>query len=100
MSKALLLLLNLLRAVLIVLKPNGTKSLIAENIAPRQQLITIQRKRKRAPNLTTTDRITFAFLAGLIRQSRLNKIAIIIKPATILAFHKYLKDKKYSKLYS
>ena len=66
MSKALLLLLNLLRAVLIVLKPNGTKSLIAENIAPRQQLITIQRKRKRAPNLTTTDRITFAFLAGLI----------------------------------
>ena len=51
MSKALLLLLNLLRAVLIVLKPNGTKSLIAENIAPRQQLITIQRKRKRAPTL-------------------------------------------------
>ncbi|MEO2175009.1 MAG: helix-turn-helix domain-containing protein, partial [bacterium] len=39
-------------------------------------------------------------LATLIGERRLQKVAVIIKPATILAFHKALVKRKYSKLYS
>ncbi len=36
----------------------------------------------------------------LIGERRLQKIAVILKPATILAFHKALVKRKYNKLYS
>ena len=39
-------------------------------------------------------------LATLIGERRLQKVAVIIKPATVLAFHKALVKRKYSKLYS
>ena len=48
----------------------------AENIAIRQPLITMQRTRK-----------------------RLCKIAVVLKPATILKFHKLFVERKYKKLF-
>jgi hypothetical protein len=36
----------------------------------------------------------------LIGERRLQKVAIILKPSTVLAFHKALVKRKYSKLYS
>jgi hypothetical protein len=39
-------------------------------------------------------------LAIFIGGSRLKKIAVIIKPTTLLAFHKSLVNRKYSRLYS
>jgi len=33
-------------------------------------------------------------------ENRLQKVAIVLKPATILRFHKALVKRKYSKLYS
>jgi transposase InsO family protein len=39
-------------------------------------------------------------LAILIGERRLQKVAIILKPATILAFHKAIVKRKYSRLYS
>ena len=99
MFNAFTLLLNLLSIFATVLKPNGRKSLIAENIALRQQLIILQRGRKRVPNLTTYDRLTFALLASLIKPIRLERIAIIIKPTTIIKFHQYLVKRKYKNLF-
>ena len=97
-------LLQLILCFLITLlklgKSGGIKAVAAENIALRQQLITVQRKRYRAPNLTTHDRFIFGFLAYFIPASRLRKIAIIVKPASILKFHKYLVERKYKKLFS
>ncbi len=40
------------------------------------------------------------FLAFIISESRLKKVTVIFKPATLLAFHKALVKRKYSKLYS
>ena len=83
-----------------LLTPNGTKAIIAENIALRRQLLILSRKHKRSPNLTTSDRFIFAWCAGNLSVQRIIKNVIIIKPATILKFHRYPKEKKYQQLYT
>ena len=83
-----------------LLRPGGIKSIAAENLVLRQQLIIMNRARQRSPRLTRTDRILFAILAHIIPFKRLRKLAIIVKPATILSFHKALVKWKYSRLYS
>jgi putative transposase len=86
--------------LLYLFKPGGVKTVMAENITFRQQLIVLNRKRKRPPPLTTKDRFLFGLLARFITQSRLHKIAIAVKPATILRFHKASVKRKYKLLYS
>ncbi len=83
-----------------LLKPGGVKVVMAESMATKQQLIVMSRGKKRAPKLTTLDRFYFGFLAYFIGENRLQKVAVILKPATILRFHKALVQRKYSKLYS
>jgi hypothetical protein len=83
-----------------LLKPGGVKVVMAETIAMKQQLIVMNRHRKRAPLLATSDRFLFGLLAMLIGEGRLQKVAVILKLATVLAFHKALVKRKYSKLYS
>jgi len=73
---------------------------MAESMAMKQQLIVINRGKKRSPVLTTPDRFLFGILAVFICENRLNKIAVIIKPTTLLALHKSLVNRKYSRLYS
>jgi len=91
---------HFLRIVLHILKTGSTKSLIAENMALRQQLIVVKRRYKRAPNLTMWDRLIFAFTSGIILPRRLLQTAIVIKPTTLLKWHKALVDRKYRNLYS
>ena len=73
---------------------------MAETIAMKQQLIVMNRHRKRALSLETSDRFLFGLLAMLIGERRLQKVAVILKPATVLAFHKALVKRKSSKLNS
>jgi len=73
---------------------------MAENIAMRQQLITLTRGRQRAPKLKTTDRFIFGIVAFFVGEKRLEKIAVTLKPATILKYHRALVNRKYSRLYS
>ena len=94
MRNLLELAIHILFTLLKLSKPGGVKAIMAENIAMRQQLIVVNRKRKRASNLTSSDRFIFGTLAGLISPHRLQKIAAVIKPATILRFHKALANKK------
>ena len=83
-----------------VLRPGGVKALVAENLALRQQLIVLKRKRRRAPNLRTVDRLILAMTAMFIRVQRLSKIAVAVSPATILRFHRALVRRKYRNLFS
>jgi len=94
------LLTHYLVTLIKLLKPGGVKQVMAESIAMRHQLVVMNRARKRSPALVTRDRFLFGFLAMLIGERRLQKVAVIIKPATILAFYKALVKRKYSKLYS
>ena len=45
-----------------LLRPGGLKSIAAENLILRQQLIVINRNRQRSPRLTQTDSTFFAIL--------------------------------------
>ena len=73
---------------------------MAETIAMKQELIVMNRSRKRSPTLATRDRFLFGLLTMLIGRCRLQKVAVIIKPATILSFHKAQVKQKYGRLYS
>ncbi len=94
------LLTHYLVTLIKLLKPGGVKRVMAESIAMKQQLLVMNRARKKSPALVTRDRFLFGLLTILIGERRLQKIAVIIKPATILAFHQALVKRKYAKLYS
>ena len=100
MSEKLELLIHFFVTFFRLLRPGGVKAIMAENIAMRQQLITLSRGRERAPTLTTSDRFIFGIIAFFIGEKRLPKIAVILKPATILKFHRALVKRKYRQLYS
>ena len=57
------------------------------------------RGRKRAPELTFSDRLSFALSFGILSPSRLLKSAILIKPSTLLKMHQALIKRKYRLLY-
>jgi transposase InsO family protein len=83
-----------------ITRPGGSKAMIAENIALRHQLMVSMRYRKRAPNLSTGDRVIFGLLGSFISHNRLKKLALVIKPITILKLHKALINRKYKNLFS
>ncbi len=94
------LFLHILITLIKLSRPGGVKAVMAENMALRQHLITLSRGRQRAPTLTTYDRFFFGLAAFFIGEQRMSKVAIILKPATLLKFHKALVNRKYQHLYS
>jgi len=95
MKQLFILSFYIFRWLFILLRPGGAKALMAENIALHQQLLIVNRGRTRAPNLTIWQRLRLAVLSVLILPKRFCKTAIIIKPATLLKFHKALIKFKY-----
>ena len=73
---------------------------MAEHIMLRGQLIVINRRRKKAPNLSLWDRLGFGFLAAIVYPKRLARTAIIVKPSMLIKFHKALIKRKYRALFS
>ncbi len=100
MKDAFLLAIHLISLFVRLLLPGGMKAVAAENLILKKQLLVIQRTRSKAPNLTTLDRFTFGWLAILLTPKRLARSAIIIKPSTLLLFHKALVKRKYIRLFS
>lgn len=98
--KIIAFILSYIVAWLRLLPASGLRAVAAENIVLGQQLITLSRNQKRAPKLTFFDKITFGILTSMISLKRLQRIAVIIKPATLLKFHKALVHRKYSCLFS
>ncbi len=88
------------RIIIKLSRPAGVKSLACENITLRQQLMILSRQRKRSPRLKASDRVLLGLLGNWIRPKRLAKVAILIKPATILKFHRALVKRKYRLLFS
>ncbi len=58
------------------------------------------RCRRRAPSLTTVDRFVLGLTTLFVRPRRVAKLAAILKPETLLRFHKALVDRKYRRLFS
>jgi hypothetical protein len=100
MKDIIYLLFHLLTTVAKLLRPGGRKTVIAENLLLKQQLVIHSRARERAPNLSTQDRALLGFWSLFLNPRRIVRSAIIIKPSTLLRFHNALKKRKYRLLYS
>src|SRR5262245_54850714 len=78
----------------------GVRAVIAENLLLKQQLIVLRRRRQRAPNLTPGDRLLFGFWSLFLSPARIRKVAVALRPSTLLAFHQALVRRKYRQLFS
>ena len=80
--------------------PGGIRSVVAESVLAKQQLLILNRSRQRSPNLRTSDRLVAGLCALFIRPARLIRLAIVLKPSTLLGFHRALRNRKYRLLFS
>jgi len=90
MKTLLLLLIHAVITVFKLLGPGGLRAVVAENCIIKQQLILLNRSRKRAPNLTTLARFIFGLCTLLMTPKRLAKSMIALRPSTFIALHKAL----------
>jgi putative transposase len=100
MTNLLLTLLHLAVMTAKLCGPGGVRAVIAENLLLKQQLIVLRRARQRAPNLTLSDRLFCGFGALFLSQGRIRKVAIAVRPSTLLGFHQALVRRKYQRLFS
>ena len=100
MRDVIYLLFHLLTTLAKLIRPGGSRTVIAENLLLKQQLIIHNRSRQRAPNLSTQDRALLGFWSLFLNPRRIARSAIIIKPSTLLRFHNALKKRKYRMLFS
>ena len=98
MRDVIYLLFHLLTTLAELIKPGGTRAVIAENLLLKQQLIIHGRSRQRAPNLSNQNRALLGFWSLFLNSKRIVRAAIIIKPSTLLSFHNALKNRKYRRM--
>lgn len=94
------LFLHLLVTVARLAGPGGARSVVAESVLVKHQLLIFNRSRKRSPNLRTSDRVVAGLCALFMRPGRLIRSAIVIKPLTVLRLHRALIQRKYRRLFS
>lgn len=100
MRDCIILLVHLIVTLARLAGPGGLRSVVAESVLLRQQLLILNRGRKRAPNLRATDRIIAGLCALFVRPPHLLRAAIGLRPSTLLHWHDVLKKRKYRMLFS
>jgi hypothetical protein len=65
-----------------LLGPGGARSVVAELLLVKHQLLIVNRSRARALVLRPTDRVIVGLCAIFTRPARLLRSAIVLKPAT------------------
>jgi len=100
MKDLALLLIHLLTTLAKLLGPGGAKAIVADSLLMKQQLLVINRSRRRGPNLSVLDRFLLGFWSLFLRPHHIQRSAIILKPSTLLKFHEALKKRKYRLLYT
>ena len=81
-------------------RPGGIRAVVAESLLLKHQLLVSKRSRKRAPNLTSVDRVVLGLMRLFVASRRLTKLGALIKPATLFKFHQALINRKYRLLFS
>src|SRR5215469_14521650 len=100
MRDLLILFVHLLTTVARLASPGGVRSVVAESVLVRHQLLILNRSRHRAPHLRLSDRLVAGWCALFMRPSRLIRSAIVLKPSTLLHLHQILTQRKYRLLFS
>src|SRR5216684_8478617 len=100
MRDLLVLFVHVLVTVARLAGPGGVRSVVAESVLVKHQLLILNRSRTRSPNLRLSDRIVAGVCALLMRPGRLVRSAIVLKPSTLLSLHRALTKRKYRLLFS
>src|SRR6516164_10545403 len=100
MRNLLLTLLHLAGVAARLCGPGGVRAVIAENLLLTQHLIVLRRARRRAPNLTLSDRLLCGFGSLFLDPGRIRTLAIALRPSTLLALHQALVRGTYRRLFS
>src|SRR2546428_5051591 len=100
MREFIILFLHALTMVVRLVRAGGMRSVLAESILLKHQLLILNRSRRRAPNLRASDRLIAGLCALLVLPRRLVRSAIVVKPSTLLSFHRALVHRKYRLLFS
>src|SRR5712671_2247609 len=100
MIHLLILAVHLLATIAKLVRPGGVRTVVAESLVLKQQLLISSRSRRRAPNLNSFDRFVLGLGSLFVTPSRIPKLAVILKPRTLLRFHEALKKRKYRWLFS
>jgi putative transposase len=95
-----ILFIHLITTAAKLMRPGGGRSVVAESLLLKHQLVVMNRGCERAPNLRTMDRVIAGLCALFIHPGRLLRIAVVLKPSTLLAFHAALVKRKYRGLFS
>ena len=95
-----ILFVHLLTTIAKLTRPGGARAVVAESLLVKHQLLILNRSRARAPVLRPADRIIAGLCAIMMHPSRLLRFAIVLKPATILSFHRALVRRKYRLLFT
>jgi putative transposase len=98
MRELLILAIHLLVSFAKLLRPGD--ALAAESLLLKHQLLISNRCRRRAPNLTTLDRVVLGLTTRFVSPRRIPNVSVIFSPATLFKFHKALVDRKYRRLFS
>ena len=78
------LLVHLLVTIARLAGPDGVRSVVAESVLVRHQLLILNRSRKRSPNLRTIDLVIVGLCAFSIRLGRLVRSTVVFKRSTLL----------------
>src|ERR1017187_5059846 len=100
MRNLVILFVHLLTTVARLASPGGVRSVVAESVLVKHQLLILNRSRQRAPNLRLSDHIVAGWCALFMRPSRLIRSAIVLKPSTLLRLHQILTKRNYRLLFS
>lgn len=90
MRELAILLLHLVTICVRLVRPGGARSIVAESLLLKHQLLILNRSRQRAPRLRPVDRVIAAMCSVWIRPIRLLRCAIVLQPSTIMSFHRSL----------
>jgi hypothetical protein len=100
MRHLIVLIVHLITTVLKLIRPGGVRAVVAESIVIKHQLLILNRSRRRSPNLRVLDRVIAGFCSLWIKPKRFCRVAIALKPSTLLNFHRVLVQRKYRLLFS
>jgi hypothetical protein len=99
-ARRLILFVHLIVTLMRLARPGGVRSVVAESVLVKHQLLILNRSRKRSRNLRASDRIIAGLCALLMHPGRVIRSAIVLKPSTLLHFHRVLVKRKYRILFS
>ena len=80
MRDLVILFIHFLATLARLLGPGGVRSVVAESLLVKHQLLIMNRSRQQAPNLSASDRVLAGWLALWVRPSRLLRSAIVLWP--------------------